>query len=463
MALIFKEKVCELVGRRYDPDYVRFRRRQKSFRYPAVALGKLISARPEYGAAEPAVEREDSSQVRYVRITDIDEHGVLSPGLGATVKNIDPKYQLNTGDVLFARSGNTVGKCYCHDSSLIGYPCIYAGYMIRFRFGTDVLPKFVFAFAQTPYFHDWVTAVQRAAGQPNINAQEYSDIEIPLPPLSVQRKLVAELDASYAVKRAADQQAATLLASIDDIVLAELKIAKLPPQDSSLSARIFRTPLRKMIGGRLDAYSCAPHFSQNIERMRVANLRGLGEIVTLSHDQWDQKAWIDEETSVFPYIEIGDVSVSEGEIENIENVEITSAPSRAKMLVRKGDLLVSLTRPTRGAIAFAPIASIASTGFAVIRQCTKDIFPAYLLAVLRSKLCTLQFDQRSTGGNYPAITEDQLLLCKVPVPSMSVQQRIAFQVGKIKAEAKRLKSHAVEQLEVVKKHIEEELMGNSNV
>ena len=133
------------------------------------------------------------------------------------------------------------------------------------------------------------------------------------------------------------------------------------------------------------------------------------------------------------------------------------------MLVRKGDLLVSLTRPTRGAIAFAPVAAIASTGFAVIRQCTNDILPAYLLAVLRSKLCTLQFDQRSTGGNYPAITEDQLLLCKVPVPSMPVQQRIAFQAGKIKAEAKRLKSHAVEQLEVVKKHIEEELMGNSNV
>lgn len=459
MALIFKEKVSELVGRRYDPEFVWFRRRQKSFRYPAVSLGKLILARPEYGAAEPGIEREDSSQVRYVRITDIDEHGDLSSDLGATVENVDSKYLLATGDVLFARSGNTVGKCYCHDSSLIGYPCLYAGYMIRFRFGKDVLPKFVFAFAQTPYFHEWVTAVRRAAGQPNINAQEYSDIEIPLPSLPVQRKLVAELDAAYAEKRAADRHAAALLESIDDMVMDELGIARVPPRDDSLSARIFMTPLREMVGGRLDADYYDPYFLRNIERMGFVDIRALEEIATFSHDQWDQRMWIGESVQTFPYVEIGSVAVSEGEIGDIEDVEIAVAPSRAKMIVRRGDLLVSLTRPTRRAIAFSPVDAIASTGFAVIRRCSDDVLPAYLLVVLRSKLCTLQFDQRSTGGNYPAITEDQLQLCKIPVPPMTIQQRIARRANEIKAKAKRLRDVAVEQLAATKKRVEEELMG----
>lgn len=215
---VFIAKAHELFDR-FDPKYVQFARRSASFRYPAVRLGALLSEPTEYGAAEAGIERVSEELPRYVRITDIDENGMLLPGLGATAENIDPAYFLSDGDLLFARSGNTVGKTYLHEDNRVDYPCFYAGYMIRFRFTDAVLPKYVFAFTQTPYYHEWVNAIQRTAGQPNINAQEYRSLEIPMAPLRIQRKIVAELDAAYAAKRAADEKATKLLASIDDMVL----------------------------------------------------------------------------------------------------------------------------------------------------------------------------------------------------------------------------------------------------
>ena len=260
----FIAKSSELFDR-FDPKYVAFKRRAANFRYPAVKMGSLLSESPEYGAGEAGIERVDEQTPRYIRITDIDENGELLPGLGMTAANVEPQYFLRDGDLLFARSGNTVGKSYLYESGQVPYPCFYAGYMIRFRFSEKVLPKYVFAFAQTPYYHEWVSAIQRSAGQPNINAQEYRSLEIPLPPLPEQQKIVAELDAAYAAKRAADEKATKLLASIDYMVLKELGIAKLPKPDTSLSSRIFTVPAKEVLNGRLDSYSYSPFFADNTD------------------------------------------------------------------------------------------------------------------------------------------------------------------------------------------------------
>ncbi len=451
MALIFQGKVCELVGHRYDPDYVWFRRRQKSFRYPAVELGKLISARPEYGAAELGVEREDPSQVRYVRITDIDEHGVLSSDLGATVENVDPRYLLNTGDVLFARSGNTVGKCYCHDSSVVGYPCIYAGYMIRFRFGPDVLPKFVFAFAQTPYFHEWVSVVRRAAGQPNINAQEYSGIEIPLPPLSVQRKLVAELDAAYAAKRAAEQQAATLLASIDDMVMTELGIAKLPPRDNSLPARIFMTPLREMVGERADAIayqSARMDFYRNVRSGKFA----AEDLSSLVEVRREQTVDVSDQT----YIGLENISGEYGSyIATADKKSCSSA-----VLFAKGQILFPKLRPYLNKVWLTEFDGAASIEFIPFEAV--GITADYLTVFLRMRVVAETMSILMTGNSSPRVQLGDILSLPIPVPPKDIQQRIVRLADEIKANAKCLKSRAIDYLAVAKKRIEEELVGGDS-
>lgn len=156
-------------------------------RWEVKTLNSISKAKGQYGAGFSAVEFRDNLP-RYVRITDIAEDGELkldkvsADGDVADFKN----YELVVGDLLFARSGATVGKAYLHRSAL---PHIFAGYLIRFVMDLQqVLPEYVFAVTRTQYYRNWVFSKQNVVAQPNINAQQYGDLEIPIPPLNLQRE-----------------------------------------------------------------------------------------------------------------------------------------------------------------------------------------------------------------------------------------------------------------------------------
>jgi restriction endonuclease S subunit len=191
----FYTTASKVTGGRLDPEYVAYQSQITSDKYPIVHLKQLLKTSPQYGANESGIERTDITQPRYIRITDIDEIGRLDEtDLGKTALTIEERYILQNNDLLFARSGNTVGKCYLHKSDLVNYECFFAGYMIRFILN-DIyaLPEFIFGWTQTQLYKDWVTAIRRAAGQPNINAEEYKSLQIPLPPLEIQNEIATHI------------------------------------------------------------------------------------------------------------------------------------------------------------------------------------------------------------------------------------------------------------------------------
>ncbi len=158
------------------------------------------------------------------------------------------KHLLLEGDLLFARSGATVGKTYLHDVRFD--PAVFAGYCIRFRFNDKVLPEFVYGFTKTDAYASWVGAIQRPAGQPNINKEEFKSLEIPLPPLDIQRSLVAELDAARALA-----EASALNGRINEFLFETLRLER--PQ--KIERSIFAVRLGEL-GKRIDAYSNQPRF-----------------------------------------------------------------------------------------------------------------------------------------------------------------------------------------------------------
>ena len=146
-------------------------------------LKEIATEKLSYGSGASAVPFNTS--VRYIRITDINEYGELkdekvSPNI------FEEKYLLAEGDILFARSGATVGKTYLHKRNKI--PCIYAGYLIRLRPNEKlVLPNYVYYYTKSNYYKSFICANQRVVAQPNINAKQYGDLELPLPPLPLQQ------------------------------------------------------------------------------------------------------------------------------------------------------------------------------------------------------------------------------------------------------------------------------------
>ncbi len=159
---------------------------------------------PQYGANARAVAAS-GKRPRYVRITDIDSNGRLIPGskVEADIED-ESEFLLQEGDLLFARSGNTVGKSYRYSSK--DGPCIFAGYLIRFRSNSRLADsQFVFYFTQSHIYQSWVMSKRRVAGQPNINGKEYSGLRLPLPPISEQRRIVEILDRADALRKKRDE------------------------------------------------------------------------------------------------------------------------------------------------------------------------------------------------------------------------------------------------------------------
>lgn len=212
------------------------------------------------------------------------------------------------------------------------------------------------------------------------------------------------------------------------------------------SPKIFTARLYDM-AERFDPRYHSPLFLHNLRRIRARSYITVGECCLLSEETWNRVTLFAE---TFPYIEIGAISTEDGEIMTKEELLTSEAPSRAQMVIRSGDILVSMTRPTRNAIARVPAnirTAIASTGFAVIRSVNSDVvLPDYLFHALRLGFCTLQFCQRSSGGNYPAITKDDLRKVLLPLPPRAVQIRIVAELDAAYAAKHRADEKATELL-----------------
>jgi len=183
--------------------------------------------------------------------------------------------------------------------------------------------------------------------------------------------------------------------------------------------------LENELEGRLDSHFYKSEFTLLKNELQKTNHKLLGNIISFSDETWNQEDIFDNK---FPYIEISEIDIITGEIKNIIYYDKNKAPSRAKMIVRKNDIIVSTTRPNRGAISFIDKSKdgfIASTGFAVLRNLKiKDISKEYLFYFLKTNLALNQMLQRSSGGNYPAITIEELQKIVISIPSLQVQNQI---------------------------------------
>ena len=223
------EKKCfvvyagEIEGR-FDPLYMSNISHIRNLKtpYPLTPIGKLLIEKPQYGANERAVDGNPETDVRYIRITDIDDYGNLLDDW-KTAEAIHSKYLLEENDVLFARSGS-VGRTFVYKSEL--GKAIFAGYLIRFKFDPEkVNPSFVLYYSFTKIYKLWLQSIQRTAAQPNVNSKEFQSLEIPLPPLEIQDQIVQEVDKRLARVAELRQEANAIVEQakerVERILLAE--------------------------------------------------------------------------------------------------------------------------------------------------------------------------------------------------------------------------------------------------
>lgn len=167
-------------------------------------LGDCLMARPDYGINAAAVQYSDRLP-SYIRITDISEDGRFCPVPRVSVAAANAnQYYLRDGDIVFARTGASVGKSYRYEP--IDGELVFAGFLIRVRPNPEVLvSSFLAAFTTTKPYWNWVRLMSMRSGQPGINGNEYAQMPLSLPSLSEQSAIAAvfsDMDAELTILEA---------------------------------------------------------------------------------------------------------------------------------------------------------------------------------------------------------------------------------------------------------------------
>ncbi len=154
-------------------------------------LGQQLRRIPNYGI-NAAATSFDFRFPTYLRITDITEDGRFDETTKASVDHpASASYLLEPGDIVFARTGASVGKSYLfnpEDGQLV-----FAGFLIRVSPDTKrLIPAFLKFYVQSRTYWNWIKTNSMRSGQPGINGREYASLPIPLPPTLAEQEAIAE-------------------------------------------------------------------------------------------------------------------------------------------------------------------------------------------------------------------------------------------------------------------------------
>lgn len=184
-----------------------------------------------YGVSESA---KSTGKYKLLRITDIQNNQVDWDTVPFT--NFDANkvssYILCNGDILFARTGATVGKSYLIKK--LTQKAIYASYLIRVQTFNLVIPEYVKLFFESDYYWAQIELNSVGIGQPNVNGTILGSLNIPLPPLSEQKRIVIEIERWLSLINVIEENKVDLQTAIKQAKSKILELAihgKLVPQD----------------------------------------------------------------------------------------------------------------------------------------------------------------------------------------------------------------------------------------
>ena len=353
-----------------------------------------------------------------------------------------------------------------------------------------VLPRYLWIVLRSPFMVATVEDNQRGQAYPAINDSDFAILPFPLPPLAEQHRIVAKVDELMALCDRLEAARAAREERRDRLTAAGLARLNAPDPDAAtfraharfavdalpaLTARVDRiaslrqTILNLAVRGKLVEQNPADEpASELLKRIAAekARLVKAGEIrkrKTLPpveeppFDIPENWSWrpIREITSdrgqkvpdaTLTYIDVTAIDKENGIVVDPKILEPSEAPSRARKITRKDDVIYSCVRPYLLNVAvieqdFDP-SPIASTAFAILNG-HGFVLPRYLWIVLRSPFMVATVEDNQRGQAYPAINDSDFAILPFPLPPLAEQHRIVAKVDELMALCDRLEAGLV--------------------
>lgn len=310
-----------------------------------------------------------------------------------------------------------------------------------------LINEYIYLVLSSLWFNPYLCAATSGSVRQNLTYDLLSQLKVPIPPIKVQKDIVNELHKvqkkAHELKKLANEKEK----SIDDFIFSELGIEKRIPKKKKGAFVVYFRNLE-----RWDTYFYREDFFALENQFQNIKYDILGSLAIFVSRSWSKK---DFPSGIFKYVQISDVNKQQG-IFNCEDVLVSKAPSRATQIIKKGDIIISTTRPYLAAFAMVNgnfDGCIASSGFSVIEKTSDDLDKSYLLEFLKSFAGLKQLEQRMTGASYPAIAQEELEKIKIPLPTLEKQTEIAYKVEKMRQEITQNINQAETILETAKNKI----------
>ena len=412
---------------------------QKAKKVPAIRFAgfedewvekKLGDVAVSFGYGLNAAAKPYDGTNKYLRITDIDDSSrdfkkddLTTPDFDLVKAN---DYRLDEGDLLFARTGASVGKTFIYKKSdgLV----YFAGFLIRAKIKSEYDSKFIFQNTLTNPYDKFVKITSQRSGQPGINAQEYADYSLLMPKLNEQQKI------------------GSFFSNIDSLIsLEQKKYDKLMQVKKSMLEKMF------------------PKEGATVPEIRFAGFTG----------EWEKKKLGDMGTT---YTGLSGKTKSDfghgmGRFVTYMNVFLNpvSDPNRTEAVeidntqntVQHGDVFFTTSSETPEEVGMSSVwldktENIYLNSFCFGYRPTENIDPFYLAYMLRSNVIRKKITYLAQGISRYNISKNGVMEIEVPLPNFKEQQKIGSYFSHLDSLIS-LQQRKLEKLKNIKKSLLEKM------
>jgi type I restriction enzyme S subunit len=336
----------------------------------------------------------------------IKEHKVL-------YNRCNPK----AGDILLRKVGVGARHACVIPEGLPEFSIFVSLALIKLKKGI-IDPYYLSTFINSKYGQSQLLRIQKGASQPDLHLEDIALLKVPLLEDHLQKEIALKvIEANRLVK-----QSQLLYKQATDLLELELGLDKINFEKPKSYIAKFNEVIKSR---RADAEFYNTYYEPLLNRiLGFKNGYSLLRSITTKISANVEVNKLN--TTHFNYVEIGDINVSNGYFD-FKLIETKDAPANAKIKLRGGELLVSLVRPTRGAISIVPdnlpkddtICSGAFYVFQVKNKVYREIVWLYLRSI------KMIFEKFCGGTSYPTL--DEKYLSNFPIPNFDneIAQKIS--------------------------------------